>query len=596
INLVKGSIDMDKSLYNSESTLKSYLGIGNEGVSDNLLAVLKSNCVNYQSSVKKFIELLEYIQNNNIRTKPFNELVALHELVAPHDCAVVSMLSIHYNLAIGTVANLGVQTPYVEDLYQKLCSGRAIGVYLATELAHGNDLIAIETQANYLPEKGVFMLNSPSPNAYKFMPNTMPCELPKVAVILAQLNVSGKKYGIFPFLLPLSVNGKLTPGVKITPLGDKPGFYLDNAITSFDNVEIPFEGLLAGNMITLTREGKVSLHIKELRERFSLITNRIHSGKLCMAMISVTAAKSVLHITSTYGNKRQTFGYSGAMPIINYSHFKEGIAWDTLSTITHTLYLRELTRKVSTILSESIKNFKFSDELLIEIITTKSLCTWRTQEILINCRERCGAQGLFTVNKISPYLISNFGTITSEGDNLVLSLKAGGMIILNKMKEINKASFQHNLFPILHDYMNFLYKKLNGLIASNNKKINLDILNKHSGDFLELSQTYAVLSVVTTTIDAYHDNNDDDLCMIIEGYLLDWIHRNMSNLLRSEVINLQESKKIDERRIEYIRQHADRINDYIPSFGVDKAGIETPISSDDYISWYANNHHQLKNN
>ncbi|AWK42096.1 cytochrome-c oxidase [Photorhabdus laumondii subsp. laumondii] len=587
---------MDKSLYNSESTLKSYLGIGNEGVSDNLLAVLKSNCVNYQSSVKKFIELLEYIQNNNIRTKPFNELVALHELVAPHDCAVVSMLSIHYNLAIGTVANLGVQTPYVEDLYQKLCSGRAIGVYLATELAHGNDLIAIETQANYLPEKGVFMLNSPSPNAYKFMPNTMPCELPKVAVILAQLNVSGKKYGIFPFLLPLSVNGKLTPGVKITPLGDKPGFYLDNAITSFDNVEIPFEGLLAGNMITLTREGKVSLHIKELRERFSLITNRIHSGKLCMAMISVTAAKSVLHITSTYGNKRQTFGYSGAMPIINYSHFKEGIAWDTLSTITHTLYLRELTRKVSTILSESIKNFKFSDELLIEIITTKSLCTWRTQEILINCRERCGAQGLFTVNKISPYLISNFGTITSEGDNLVLSLKAGGMIILNKMKEINKASFQHNLFPILHDYMNFLYKKLNGLIASNNKKINLDILNKHSGDFLELSQTYAVLSVVTTTIDAYHDNNDDDLCMIIEGYLLDWIHRNMSNLLRSEVINLQESKKIDERRIEYIRQHADRINDYIPSFGVDKAGIETPISSDDYISWYANNHHQLKNN
>ncbi|WP_240002210.1 MULTISPECIES: hypothetical protein [unclassified Photorhabdus] len=62
------------------------------------------------------------------------------------------------------------------------------------------------------------------------------------------------------------------------------------------------------------------------------------------------------------------------------------------------------------------------------------------------------------------------------------------------------------------------------------------------------------------------------------------------------MINLQESKKIDERRIEYIRQHADRINDYIPSFGVDKAGIETPISSDDYISWYANNHHQLKNN
>ncbi|OCA53036.1 cytochrome-c oxidase [Photorhabdus namnaonensis] len=585
---------MNKLLCNSESKLRPYLGIGNSVVSDNLLAVLKSTCDNYHSSVKKFIELLKYIQNNNIHTTSFNELVALHELVAPHDCTVVSMLSIHFNLAIGTIANLGARTPYVEDLYQKLCSGRAIGVYLATELAHGNDLVAIETQANYLPEKGVFILNSPGPNAYKFMPNTTPCELPKVAVILAQLNASGKRYGIFPFILPLSVNGKLTPGVKITPLGDKPGFYLDNAITSFDNVEIPFEGLLAGNMITLTSDGKISLHTKELRERFSLITNRIHSGKLCMAMISVTGAKSALHITSTYGNKRQTFGYSGTMPIINYSHFKEGIAWDTLNTITHALYLRELTRKVSIILSESVKNFKFSDELLIEIITTKSLCTWRTQEILINCRERCGAQGLFTLNKIPNYLISNFGAITSEGDNLVLSLKAGGMITLNKMKEINKTSFQHNLFSILYDYMNFLHKKLNELIVSNKKKINLDILNKHSRDFLELSQTYAVLSVVTTTIDTYH--NDDDFYMIIEGYLLDWIHRTMSNLLRCEVISLQESLKIDERRIEYIRKHADRINDYIASFGVDKAGIETPISSNDYISWYANNHHQLKNN
>ncbi len=586
---------MNKSLCNSESKLRSYLGIGNTVISDNLLAILKNTCDNYPSSVEKFIELLKYIQNNNIHTTSFNELVSLHELVAPHDCAVVSMLSIHFNLAIGTIANLGAQTPYVEDLYRKLCSGHAIGVYLATELAHGNNLIAIETQANYLPEKGVFILNSPSQNAYKFMPNTTPCELPKVAVILAQLNVSGRKYGIFPFILPLSVNGKLTPGVKITPLGDKPGFYLDNAITSFNNVEIPFEGLLAGNMITLTREGKVSLHTKELTERFSLITNRIHSGKLCMAVISVTAAKSALHITSTYGNKRQTFGYSGTMPIINYSHFKEGIAWDTLSTITHALYLRELTRKVSIILSESVKNFKFPDKLLIEIITTKSLCTWRTQEILINCRERCGAHGLFTLNKIPNYLISNFGAITSEGDNLVLSLKAGRMIILNKMKEINKASFQHNLFSILNDYMNFLYKKLNGLMTSNNKKINLDMLNKHSGDFLELSQTYAVLSVVTTTIDTYHNNKDDDFYMIIEGYLLDWTHRTMSNLLRSEVINLQESQRIDERRIEYIRKHADRINDYITSFGVDKIGIETPISSNDYITWYADNHHQLRN-
>ncbi|WP_274714120.1 hypothetical protein [Xenorhabdus bovienii] len=86
----------------------------------------------------------------------------------------------------------------------------------------------------------------------------------------------------------------------------------------------------------------------------------------------------------------------------------------------------------------------------------------------------------------------------------------------------------------------------NKLIVSGNKKTNFDAVNKYSGDFLELSQTYAVLSVVTTIIDTYHT---DDIDMIIEGYLLDWVHRTMSNLLIGEVIDLQEAKKIDERRI-----------------------------------------------
>ncbi|AOM39971.1 cytochrome-c oxidase [Xenorhabdus hominickii] len=574
-----------KLLCDSALKLKHYLSIGTSNLPDNIVNILKVTCNDYQSSVKKFTELLNYIHNNNINVTSFNDLVTLHELVAPHDGAVVSMMSIHFNLAIGTIANLGDQTPYIENLYQELCSGRAIGVYLATELAYGNNLIAIETQASYLPEKGVFILNSPNSGAYKFMPNTIPCELPKIAVILAQLNVSGKKYGIFPFVVPLSVNGQLITGVKITSLGDKPGFYLDNAITSFDNIEIPFEGLLAGNMITLTKNGQVSLHTKKLKERFSLVTNRIHTGKLCMAVSSITAAKSALHITSTYGHHRQTFGYSGAMPVINYFHFSQGLAWDTLSTVTHALYLRELTKKVSVMLSGSVKNFNFPDELLIEIITAKSLCTWRTQEILLNCRERCGAHGLFMNNKIPHYLIANFGAITAEGDNIVLSLKAGEIIFINGVT-IRKENVQHDLFFILNDYMNSILNKLNKLII-NGEKINFDFINKHDTDFIELSQTYAVLSLVTTIIDTYHM---DDIDMIIEGYLLDWVHRNMSKLLQNEVIDLQRSKKTDERRTEYIREYAEKINDYISSFEVDKFGIETPISSNDYISWYARSH------
>ncbi|WP_233420587.1 acyl-CoA dehydrogenase family protein [Xenorhabdus nematophila] len=85
--------------------------------------------------------------------------------------------------------------------------------------------------------------------------------------------------------------------------------------------------------------------------------------------------------------------------------------------------------------------------------------TWRTQEILINCRERCGAHGLFSINKIPQYLISNFGSITAEGDNLVLSLKAGEMILTNGLKK-SGANIEHDLLSILTDYANHLLDKL----------------------------------------------------------------------------------------------------------------------------------------
>ncbi|SFU36337.1 cytochrome-c oxidase [Xenorhabdus koppenhoeferi] len=582
---------MNLSSPSSSLKISNYLGIRNIKLSDGITKIIKTNSNTYQASVKKFIKLLYYIKNNNIDINSFDKLAELHEFVALHDGAVASMLSIHFNLTIGTIANLNKRTPYIEELYQKLCSGNAIGVYLATELAYGNNLINLKTQATYLPEKGIFILNSPDPNAYKFMPNTVPCELPKIAVVYAQLNVANRKYGIFPFILPLSINGKLTKGVKITPLSDKPGFYLDNAITSFDNVEIPFEGLLAGNVMTLDRNGQISLHVKKLKKRFALVTNRIHTGKICMSICSVGMAKSALYITSTYGSKRQTFGYSGAMPALNYCHFKESIAWDTLTTIAHTLYLRKLTKKISIPLSESTNNFKISDELLVEIISIKSLFTWRTQEILINCRERCGAHGLFSINKIPQYLISNFGAITAEGDNLVLSLKAGEMILTNGLKN-SDTNIEDDLLSILTDYAKHLLDKLKKLTGHDNKKITLDIINKNSNDFLTLSQTYAILAVVTTITDSY---NTDDIGMILEGYLLDWIHRSMRDLLISEIINIQESKKLNERHITYIRDHAEIINCYIYDFEMDKSGIETPISSDDYIGWYAGNHDQLKN-
>ncbi|HEF4762884.1 TPA: hypothetical protein SAN82_005361, partial [Pseudomonas putida] len=556
--------------------LKSQLQISDRRLSAQLADLLKEDCTDVSSTVKKFIALLDAVNSHEINLDSFGDLVSLHELVAPHDGAVVSMMSIHFNLAIGTISNLAPLTPYVENFYQQLTSGRAIGVYLATELAHGNNLVALETQATYLPEKGVFLLNSETERAWKFMPNSCPCDRPKIAVVLANLSVAGRRYGIFPFLLPLSSNGVMTKGVTITPLGKKPGFYLDNAITSFNQVELPYEALLAGDMLALSREGEVKVRMPKFRDRFALVTSKIHSGKLCMAVSSVAAAKSALHITYRYAQQRKVHGYTGVMPVINYQHVKEGLAWDTLNTVAHSLYLRELTQKVSKAFEGGRKNFIFSDVLLAELIVAKSLCTWRTQEVLVACRERCGAQGLFSENKIVSYIVSNFGAITAEGDNLVLSLKAGGLLLQNKPSPLTKLPVLQDLVEVLQAWSDFLSDKLTALSKKGGPSIQLDIGNKHTDDVIALSQAWAVMNVASCLLEQHEDA---DIRLVAEGYLLDCVFRVLRSLVSQNLISIADSQAIENRRLNFIRQHADRINLFIDAFGVEQADIHTPISS-----------------
>lgn len=561
--------------------------IGNRQLSAQLAEVLQGDCTDVSSTIKKFVALLDAVNDYNIDIGSFENLALLHELVAVHDGAVVSMLSIHFNLAIGTISNLAPLNPYVENLYRQLTSGRAIGVYLATELAHGNNLVALETQATYLPEKRLFLLNSETERAWKFMPNSSPCERPKIAVVLANLSVAGKRYGIFPFVVPLSSHGAMTKGVTITPLGEKPGLYLDNAITSFNQVELPYEALLAGDMLTLSRDGQVTVKMPKFRDRFALVTSKIHSGKLCMAVSSVAAAKSALHITYRYAQQRKVHGYAGLMPVLNYQHIKEGLAWDTLSTVAHSLYLRVLGRKVSRAFESERENFIFSDRLLAELIVAKALCTWRTQEVLVACRERCGAQGLFSDNKIVTYVISNFGAITAEGDNLVLSLKAGALLLQDKPVPQQSTPLLQDLVGVLQSWMDCLILKLNTLSTSSGRRIQLNVGDKYTDDVIALSQVWAVINVVTCL---FERQEDEETMLVAEGYLLDSLFRALRSLVSHGVLGSAEAQMIEARRLKFIRQHADRINNLIEAFAVEQANIQTPISSDDYIQWYKNVH------
>lgn len=103
-------------------------------------------------------------------------LAALHEWLGPVDPALATVAGIHYNLFLGTLLDHEGDTRRDLSDFLRL---RSIGTFLCTEVAHGNDVAAVETVAAYERARDGFVLRTPHAGAQKFMPNTSTAGAPR---------------------------------------------------------------------------------------------------------------------------------------------------------------------------------------------------------------------------------------------------------------------------------------------------------------------------------------------------------------------------------------------------------------------------------
>lgn len=103
--------------------------------------------------------------------------------LAFHDGAAMTILSIHYNLALGTIIQYSHDQDSHEGLRHDLFNFNQVyvtfynpyplsdivsGQYMLTEVDHGLDAINLETTATLLPS-GEFELHTPHPGAAKYV-------------------------------------------------------------------------------------------------------------------------------------------------------------------------------------------------------------------------------------------------------------------------------------------------------------------------------------------------------------------------------------------------------------------------------------------
>ncbi|MCX4965438.1 acyl-CoA oxidase [Streptomyces sp. NBC_00654] len=351
-------------------------------------------------------------------------LTALHEWVGPVDAGLGTVASIHYNLFLGSLVD---HTAGPERDLREFTELRRTGTFLCTESGHGNSAAQLETTATYDPAARAFTLHTPSAAARKFMPNTSSTGGPKSTVVAARLIVDGKDRGVFLFLAELSdASGRPMPGVGIRRLPQTATASVDHCATSFDQVRLPHTALLQSAHGQLTPDGVFTSSVGSPRKRFLHSIGRVTAGKLCMSAYSLGVTRHALAVAVRHAHTRRTSGVSagGSVPLFahrsHHTPLLDAIATTYAATFLHRAAVRRWARSPE---SERENGERFA-------AVAKGWITWRARAVMTECRERCGAQGLFLANGIAGQLAANEGTITAEGDNLVIWVKAAGEMLL----------------------------------------------------------------------------------------------------------------------------------------------------------------------
>ncbi|MGW1752330.1 acyl-CoA dehydrogenase family protein [Streptomyces sp. NPDC002092] len=351
-------------------------------------------------------------------------LASLHEWTAIVDGGggLCTVASIHYNLFLGSL--LDHESAEQRDL-SEFTSMRRIGTFLCTELDHGNDSAALETTAELDPESGGFILNTPHPGAQKFMPNTSTTGGPKSAVVAARLITNGQDHGVYLFLTPLSDEHGLLPGIRVRRLPMRPGAPVDHCLTAFDQVRLPREALLEAEHGRLGHDGTLISNLGNRRKRFLRSIGRVTVGKMCMSGAAVGASRAALAIAVRYGEQRRVAGPKAGQRIpVNAHRSHHARLLRSLATAYAMTFLHR-----SAIAAWTRHTAETRDEAERLVAVAKGWITWQARLITAECRERCGAQGLFAVNALAGFPEYVEGTVTAEGDNLVIWSKAAAELL-----------------------------------------------------------------------------------------------------------------------------------------------------------------------
>jgi len=327
-----------------------------------------------------------------VRVDPYylDGLIAHLPTAFTPDSGSWTILTIHWNLCMGTISSFLSERPDLLPLLQALERFDICGEFLLTELGHGLDARNLETTAT-LQTDGSFVLHTPHPRAAKTMPPSSPHSgMARTAVVFARLMVAGQNCGVRPFIVPLNdASGAMCRGVTCALFPALPGAKaIDHSSTSFYHVPLPAGALL----------GDLHGSPKDERKNFLRAINRVTVGTLCLSTSNATVLRVAGCIAGRYSAQRRV-GAPKSVPILSFSTQYGPIA----RTLAHAVIFDNWA-------IESTQSFmanvgKLDAQNVIGGVFKATVLSY-TQKALSDLVDRCGWQGLYAHNQVSRPLVS----------------------------------------------------------------------------------------------------------------------------------------------------------------------------------------------
>ncbi|KAI9376624.1 acyl-CoA dehydrogenase/oxidase [Aspergillus egyptiacus] len=321
------------------------------------------------------------------------------DLMAAMDGGAMTLISIQYNLFVGTVARFAAKRPELRDVLQRAMKFEISAQFMLTEVGHGLDARNLETTATLLPNGG-FELHSPSWDAAKCMPPTTPRSgFPTVAVVMARLIVADEDRGVRPFLVPLGDGRQMCKGITAKVLPPRTGAHvIDHALTRFERVQLPASALL----------GRIEIVENERNEFLSAI-QRVAAGTLVLSATAIPALKLAIFNAGRFSFRRTQ------LPILH-------------AIAQYQVLQAFLVKAVAT-----FRDVKADPRVRHAGGTAfKAVAVQHCNKSLRSMNERCGWHGHFEHDQILQDEMEFRANGTAEGDIRILAIRLASELLIGR--------------------------------------------------------------------------------------------------------------------------------------------------------------------